>query len=465
VSDLPEGWTRARLPEVADLTMGQSPPSSSYNASEVGLPFFQGKAEFGEIYPTPVKYCSAPQKIAEKADILISVRAPVGPTNICKEKSCIGRGLAAIRPRAGVNGRYVFYFLRSIEQWVARQGTGSTFTAISKSDLERIEVPLPPLNEQRRILAMLEESLGKVNACQKRLAKIPVILKRFRQSVLAAGCSGRLTADWREKEEDPEPTRELLFEPDGAGDIPSSWAWKKLSDLTQVKGGVTKGRNFQGRKTILLPYLRVANVQDGYLDLREIKQIEVLPGDAQKYSLNDGDVLFTEGGDRDKLGRGTIWRGEIANCIHQNHIFRARLTTTSATAEYLSLASKSEFSRQYFFANASQTVNLASINLTMLSGLPLPLPPLKEQMEIVTRVDSLFEFVDQIDTRYRNARAQVDKLTQSILAKAFRGELVSTEAELARREGRYCEPASILLERIREAREGHSRKPRINSST
>ncbi|HKQ93743.1 MAG TPA: hypothetical protein VJZ77_23995 [Blastocatellia bacterium] len=213
--------------------------------------------------------------------------------------------------------------------------------------MSNFDILVPPLAEQRRIAAKLEPLLGSVDTYQKRLAKIPMILKRFRQAVLAAACSGRLTVDWRKNNPQPEVVDDDA--PDDAPEIPESWQWKKLSDISHVKGGVTKGRKFNGKMTILMPYLRVANVQDGYLDLAEIKEIEVLPEDKEKYALKAGDILFTEGGDRDKLGRGTVWHGEITDCIHQNHIFRARLFTDEANAEYASIASKSDFSRKYFF--------------------------------------------------------------------------------------------------------------------
>jgi type I restriction enzyme S subunit len=235
--------------------------------------------------------------------------------------------------------------------------------------------------------------------------------------------------------------------------VPETWQWRLLSDIADVRGGVTKGRRFNGRRTVQLPYLRVANVQDGYLDLREIKLIDALPADRAKYALRAGDILFTEGGDRDKLGRGTVWRGEIEGCIHQNHIFRARPTTGTALADYVSLATKSDYSRRYFFENASQTVNLASINLTVLSALPIALPPVSEQDEIIRRVQKLLGWADQLEKRVARVGLLVDGLRPSLLVKAFEGELVPTEADLAAAEGRDYETASALLERI------HQRQP------
>ncbi len=147
------------LGEIAEITMGQSPPSETYNTQKIGLPFFQGKAEFGEEHPTPVKWCSAPVRIAEAGDILLTVRAPVGPTNIASEKCCIGRGLASIRakPEFALT-RYLRFFFKYFEEEIASKGVGSTFTAINRNDISRLKITLPPLPEQERIVRLLDEA-------------------------------------------------------------------------------------------------------------------------------------------------------------------------------------------------------------------------------------------------------------------------------------------------------------------
>lgn len=149
----------ASLGEVATVISGQSPPGESYNEDGVGLPFFQGKADFTETYPIARKWCTAPRKIAESGDILISVRAPVGPTNIASERCCIGRGLAAIRPNESVALRdYVHWVLKRMEPTLSARGQGSTFAAIGKSDILSLKIPLPPIYEQRRIVGVLNRS-------------------------------------------------------------------------------------------------------------------------------------------------------------------------------------------------------------------------------------------------------------------------------------------------------------------
>lgn len=192
-SELPKGWKWTRLGnnDLAEIIMGQSPPSATYNKEGIGLPFYQGKADFGELYPTPRTWCSKPKKIAEVGDILISVRAPVGPVNLCKEKYCIGRGLAAIRPKNHVlDNLFLFYYLRSIEgTW---KGKGSTFKAIKKKDLQNLRVPLPPLQEQKRIVARIEKFLSRVNKAKKLHEETGKILENISRVVLHRAFKGEL---------------------------------------------------------------------------------------------------------------------------------------------------------------------------------------------------------------------------------------------------------------------------------
>ena len=123
---LPAGWIPATLEDIVQVVQGQSPPGGTYNADGMGLPFLQGKAEFGDTYPTAVKWCSVPNKIAEPDDVLISIRAPVGPTNLCPTQSCIGRGLAAIRPQGDIPAKYILYSLRATEEELRSNSTGTT---------------------------------------------------------------------------------------------------------------------------------------------------------------------------------------------------------------------------------------------------------------------------------------------------------------------------------------------------
>ena len=159
-TDLPAGWERCVLSDFTDIVMGQSPSSETYNSSGQGLPFFQGKSEFGPLYPQIRLYCSQPKKIAYPGATLLSVRAPVGPTNLAMQKCCIGRGLAAIHPRGGIAPKFLLYMFKSVESRIASKGTGSTFKAITKQAVKELEFDIPPPLEQRRILNKVDELLS-----------------------------------------------------------------------------------------------------------------------------------------------------------------------------------------------------------------------------------------------------------------------------------------------------------------
>jgi len=204
--ELPEGWLWTRLYDVAEIILGQSPPSSTYNENGNGVPFYQGKLEFGKIYPTPRKWCTAPKKIAEKGDVLISVRAPVGPTNICREKSCIGRGLAAIRGLGGIEPLFILYLMHAFENVISGKGTGTTFKAITGNQLKGFEIPLAPLSEQYKIVEEIEQRFSLADETEKVVEQSLKQAKRLRQSILKKTFEGKLVP------QDPadEPAEKLL---------------------------------------------------------------------------------------------------------------------------------------------------------------------------------------------------------------------------------------------------------------
>lgn len=295
--------------------------------------------------------------------------------------------------------------------------------------LRGMELELPPLQEQIRLAALLDE----MDKCDLSLcghvAAARMAVARFRQSVLAAACSGRLTADWREGNGSPSAPSGV---PQSAGELeplaetPPEWVWCHLADIADVKGGVQKGGKLRpGEQTRQVPYLRVANVQRGWLDLTEIKTIEATERRIAELRLRPGDVLFNEGGDRDKLGRGWVWDGQMDECIHQNHVFRARLKLPGMQPRFLSWYGNT-YGASYFLDRGKQTVNLASLNMSTLRALPVPVPNPIEQAEIVRRVEGLFALADGAFHRIEVAQAAAANGFRAIQAKAFHGDL-STE--------------------------------------
>lgn len=233
----------------------------------------------------------------------------------------------------------------------------------------------------------------------------------------------------------------------GDGEIPfeapRGSEWRRFGEIADISGGVTKGRNLAGRKTANYPYLRVANVQRGYLDMKVMKNIEIPVEELEKYRLVIGDVLLTEGGDWDKLGRSAIWRGEIEICLHQNHIFRARPLDDGLRSRWLTLYTNSPWGRRYFEGASKKTTNLASVNMTQLRHCPIPVAATEVQDRILAKVDQLMALCDELDaaqTRKRETRARLNNAALDRLLSA------ETPAEFAEHWQRICDHFDLLYD-------------------
>jgi len=334
-----------------------------------------------------------------------------------------------LRPGPSIERRYLWHFVRqqTYRQRAEQNMTGSVGQArVPKEFVEQTVIPLPPLDIQRELVATLDLVNSKGASAAARLAIAMAKTERFRQAVLAAACSGQLTADWRN--EHPHhaggvaPSRRL--EIDRLADTPESWTWVQLQDIAEVRGGIQKGaKQRPDESTRAVPYLRVANVQRGWLDLSEIKTISASDTKIRDLTLRPGDILFNEGGDRDKLGRGWVWEGQIEECIHQNHVFRARLLDSAMQPRFYSWYGNI-YGASYFSDQGKQTVNLASLSMTKLKELPVPVPSVEEQAEIVRRVNECLAVFDRLRARVDTAARRVDRSLEAVLAKAFRGDLI-----------------------------------------
>jgi type I restriction enzyme S subunit len=269
----------------------------------------------------------------------------------------------------------------------------STYLRLADHEIGLPDLP-PPLDDQRRIVARVEAITAKVEEAQ-----------RLRRAAIeeARALTGSLLYE--------------LLDPDRM-----DWPVVPLGEVAEVRAGVTLGRRLAG-DTVSLPYLRVANVQDGFLDLTTIKSVLVLPSEADKWRLERGDILVTEGGDWDKLGRGTVWGGEIEGCIHQNHILRIRVPQAEFEPRFVSAALGSPIGKEYFRAASKQTTNLASINQRELKAFPLPRPQLNEQRRILAALDQASERAAALSIAHARAQRELDAVLPAVLHRAFRGEL------------------------------------------
>lgn len=223
-------------------------------------------------------------------------------------------------------------------------------------------------------------------------------------------------------------------------DLPPGWVWARLDELCAITGGITVDAKRTGSDLVEVPYLRVANVQRGRLDLRTVKTIRVPGNRLEQLRLQPGDVLLNEGGDRDKVGRGWVWEGQIEDCVFQNHVFRARPRGPDVNPYFLSHY-LNEAARGYFLAGAKQTTNLASISLSKVAATPVAVPPAAEQTRIVAEITVSFTEMDEAEAALARAQDALTSLRQSILFTAFTGRLVSQEPT--------DQPAATLLQRLK----------------
>jgi type I restriction enzyme S subunit len=311
---------------------------------------------------------------------------------------------------------------------------GTTRQRISRKNLGTLTLSVPGVNEQHALAKHLDELDGPRERAGHHLRLSREALEHFRQSVLTAACTGRLTAKWRVSNHSPMTQTPLRSNAVQLAETPDEWQWRHLGDIADIQGGIQKGARLRpGDPTREVPYLRVANVQRGWLDMSEIKTIAVPEAIASKLALRPGDILFNEGGDRDKLGRGWIWEGQIRECIHQNHVFRARLRDTMMQPKFFSWFGNTVASA-YFFGEGKQTVNLASLSMTKLRGLPVPIPNPDEQQEIVRVVDALLTQADSIEQRLQLVATRLGKVSHAVLDAAL-GNLMNGAAATASAQG------------------------------
>ncbi|MDE0337632.1 MAG: restriction endonuclease subunit S [Caldilineaceae bacterium] len=471
---LPKGWESTALEDFCLVIQGQSPPSATYNTDGAGLPFLQGKAEFGATYPVAVKWCSAPSKIAEPDDVLISIRAPVGPTNLCGVESCIGRGLAAIRTQVDMPSKYILYAMRATEEELRANSTGTTFEAIRGDDLRSHPIPVPPIAEQHRIVAEIEKQFTRLDASLTALKRAQANLKHYRASVLKAACEGRLVPTEAELAQaegrDFEPADILLERiqaerriqlasqkkrrgkykepvvPDTSDlpELPEGWAWASAEQMmARSEYGTSVKCSYEADG---LPVLRIPNIIAGEIDLTDIKYAtRFLPIDAES-ALAKGDVLMCRtNGSVSLVGKTAVVNTELeTHHSFASYLLRFRLTEAEVMPKWFHIHVTSQMGRAFIEQHAASSAGQNNVSLSLIHTMPLPLPPLAEQYRIVAEVERRLSVIQQAEGTVEANITRAERLRQSILKRAFSGKLVPQDPN--------DEPASLLLERIRAER-------------
>ena len=361
----------ARLEEICAINMGQSPDSSTYNEDGNGLPFFQGNADFGEIYPAVRMWCSEPTKIAREKDILISVRAPIGALNIANCECCIGRGLAALTVNEDICAQeYLWHALSGKVDELNSKGTGSTFKAINKKTLSETEIPLPPIDEQRKIAAILDKVSDLIAKRRQQLDKLDEMVKaRF---VEMFGDVIQNTKLWPQ----------YIF-----SDITTSRLGKML-DAKQQTG------------MCQYPYLANFNVQWFRFELDNLNEMDFNEADRIEFELRDGDLLVCEGGE---IGRCAVWHNEIQPCYFQKALHRVRCKKEIVLPDYLAWWFKYNCDNKGFAAIEGAKATISHLPGAKLKALLVSVPPIEQQKQFAT-------FVEQTEKSKTTISRSLEKL-------------------------------------------------------
>jgi type I restriction enzyme S subunit len=389
-------WISTSFSNVCEIIMGQSPPGSTYNENGEGLPFFQGKAEFGEKYPIAKKWCTQPSKIAEDGDILLSVRAPVGPINIAPYKCVIGRGLSALRAKEKkLDQQFLYYYLKYIEPSFSKTGQGSTFFAIGRNDIEKLSIPLPTLSEQRRIVEILDQA--------DEIRKL------------------RKQADEKAEKIIPALFYKMFGDPIELMKGDNSIALSEFN--IEFQNGFACGE-----KDIVdgTPHLRMNNIDD--LGILNLDLVRTVPNsfDKERYRLNNGDVIFMSTNSDDKIGKSCVFNiEEDRHFLFSNHLIRLRIFDDRISPEYLSTYLHLLWAKRFYPSIAKRWVNQSTISLQNLKNIKV-FVPFKEKLNKLT--DAIKNLNDNRKFR-NNSLSVINSLFNNLLSKAFDGSLTSSWRE------------------------------------
>lgn len=421
----PDDWDVKPLRYLFESVGGATPSKNNPAYWEGRIPWVSPKDMKSEVIVDSEDHISdsalAESRLAllPPGTVLVVVRgmilAHTIPVAITAVEATINQDMKGLFPRKGVTPEYLALVLRSVSpilfSTIEESGHG---TRCLRLDLWRnILVGVPPKEVQHEIVAFVNEKAARIDALIAGKRRMIDLLHEKRQALISEAVTKGLDPDV--------PMKDSGIE--WMGQVPATWQLVKLKYVARVQSGVTLGKKYSETPLVSRPYLRVANVQDGYLDLNEITTIDIPPDEAPRFELRPGDVLMTEGGDFDKLGRGYVWDGQIADCLHQNHVFAVRPNKNRLRSHFLSSLMTSAHGKNYFTSTSQQTTNLATTNSTKLGAFTLPVPPIREQDQILA---FLADSGSRLEGATQKLRVSIDKLVEfrrTLISAAVTGKL------------------------------------------
>lgn len=356
-------------------------------------------------------------KLCKKGDLVInSLWAWSRGLGVSEHEGIISNAYSVYRLKIPASSRYLHYLLRT-EAYVAeylKRSKGIWISRLQLSDQQflDLQIPLPPLPEQTAIANYLDAKTEQINRFIEKKEKLIALLKEQKAVILNEFVTEGLNSSALKKQTN------LTW----LGEIPSHWTLCKLKHIAKVQSGLALNEGVKIIDGVTLPYLRVANVQDGYIDLTEVKLVQVSPQTAERVRLKRHDLLMNEGGDFDKLGRGVVWEGQVEHCLHQNHVFAVRVNK-DIDPYWINILTQTFYGRSYFISKAKRTTNLASISSSNIKEFPVLLPPKEEIDGIKNRLENEFSKIDNTIARIETEIEKVKELKQSLFAEVVTGRI------------------------------------------
>ncbi|MGH2498469.1 MAG: restriction endonuclease subunit S [Ktedonobacteraceae bacterium] len=411
LGEIPEHWEVKRLKEHVNLINGYPFESELFSMAN-GIPLIRIRDLIVGTTQTFYSGSKINDTIVYDGDVLIGMD---GDFNVCwwqGGKALLNQRLCCIRSKKAVNIRYMYYLLRLPLKMINDLTWFTTVKHLSSSQITAIFFGYPSLSEQHAITTFLDQETSKINALIAKKERLIKLLQEKRAALISHAVTKGLDPAVKMKDSGVE----------WLGEIPEHWEVRRLKFMADVLNGVTKGRDLGQRDTVELPYLRVANVQDGYLDLSDIATIPVGLDEIERFSLHAGDVLMNEGGDFDKLARGYVWNGEISPCLHQNHVFAVR-PHAGIDPYWLSMITLTSYAKHYFILKSKQSTNLASISATNLKELPVVMPPSTERIEILSYIKDETAKIDALIAKIGEAIEKLKEYSAALISAAVTGKI------------------------------------------
>lgn len=349
--------------------------------------------------------------------VINSMNVIIGAVGISQYFGCVSPVYYVFEPIEGTDLRYIYYLFTNTgfqkEMRKYAKGILEIRLRISSNDMLKRIVPSPPFKEQQRIADYLDKMRAEIDAVLEKTRASIEEYKKLKQAVITQAVTKGIRGD--------RPMKNSGIE--WIGDIPAEWRKTQLRHCAAIKSGITLGKKYEKTDSLVeRPYLRVANVQDGYVDLSVLTTIEVTQDEDLKYRLRAGDVLMTEGGDRDKLGRGCVWHGEIEPCLHQNHIFAVQTSKDTLLPEFLEYLTVSDVGRSYFDVTAIKTTNLACTSSSKVLAFTIPLPSVEEQAEIVEALNTKCAGIDALVAKKQQYLTEIENYKKSMIYEYVTGK-------------------------------------------